>query len=150
MNVCSSERDTFTVWMKSLVFNGNGCTIYDSNGQLSFRVDNYQQRCCRRVLLMDSIGHILFSLHKEKLAGFFGCCEGFKWTDSRAKMEKPWFKVRKNIHTFFSKDICCQVALGCGGKESTSYYKIIGFHEGKSTFQITDSSGQILAQVVFF
>ncbi|CAN6579176.1 unnamed protein product [Malus baccata var. baccata] len=32
---------TFTLWMKSLVMQGNGCTAFDANGQVVYRIDNY-------------------------------------------------------------------------------------------------------------
>ncbi|KAH6769055.1 hypothetical protein C2S51_014391 [Perilla frutescens var. frutescens] len=143
LNTCSSsERETFTVWMKSLVFHGNGCTVFNSKGHVAFRVDNYQQRCSRKVFLMDSTGNLLFSLNRKKL-GMFGCWEGFKWIDSDVRMKRPLFQVRRN-RAILSKDMSCQVILGCD-KNSKNYYKIIGF-EGKSSLKITDFSGQILAE----
>ncbi|KAF7032635.1 hypothetical protein CFC21_043789 [Triticum aestivum] len=37
-------RHAYTVWMKSLVFNGNGCAVYGPDGAVAFRVDNYGSR----------------------------------------------------------------------------------------------------------
>lgn len=67
---CSSERETYTIWMKSLVFHGNGCTVYNSRGDVVFRVDNYQQRCSREVFLMDSSGKVLFSMKRKVIFSF--------------------------------------------------------------------------------
>lgn len=66
-STCSSlsEKETFTIWMKSLVCHGNGCTVFDSDGDVAFRVDNYQQRCSSKAFLMDSTGNILFSLNRK-------------------------------------------------------------------------------------
>lgn len=61
----SSKQETFTLWMKSLVINGNGCSVFDSGGRLRFRVDNYQKRCSREVLLMNFDGHLLFSIKSK-------------------------------------------------------------------------------------
>ncbi|KAH6777592.1 hypothetical protein C2S51_008904 [Perilla frutescens var. frutescens] len=144
MNTCSSSgtTETFTVWMKSLVFHGNGCTVFNSKGDVAFRVDNYQQKCSRKVFLMDSTGNLLFSLNRKKL-GMFGCWEGFKWIDSDVRMKRPLFQVRRN-RAILSKDNSCQVILGCD-KNIKNYYKIIGF-EGKSSLKITNFSGKVLAE----
>ncbi|KAH6823998.1 hypothetical protein C2S53_016982 [Perilla frutescens var. hirtella] len=139
----SSGRETFTVWMKSLVFHGNGCTVFNSKGHVVFRVDNYQQRCSRKVLLMDSTGNVLFSLNRKKL-GMFGCWEGFKWIDSDVRMKRPLFQVRRN-RAILSRDNSCQVILGCDKLNRKNDYKIIGF-EGKSSLKITDFSGKVLAE----
>ncbi|KAG9141196.1 hypothetical protein Leryth_001678 [Lithospermum erythrorhizon] len=62
----SLSRESFTIWMKSLVFNGNGCTAYNSKGEISFRIDNYQEKCRNsEIYLMDSNGKVLFSIQKE-------------------------------------------------------------------------------------
>ncbi|KAL8543722.1 hypothetical protein ACS0TY_004328 [Phlomoides rotata] len=140
--ICSSisEKETFTVWMKSLVFNGNGCTVFNCRGEVVFRVDNYQKRCSSKVFLMDSGGKTLFSIYRKRLR-IFSCWEGFKYPK-----EKPWFQVRRN-HTIFSKEICCRVVLKCE-QNSTSYkYRIVGL-EGKSALKIIDCSGQILAEAI--
>ncbi|KAG6384344.1 hypothetical protein SASPL_155850 [Salvia splendens] len=93
-NTCSSsEKETFTIWMKSLVCHGNGCTVFNSVGNVAFRVDNYQQRCSSKAFLMDSTGNILFSLNRKKLG--FGSWEGFKWIDSVVRMEKPYIRATR-------------------------------------------------------
>ncbi|KAK6137619.1 hypothetical protein DH2020_028645 [Rehmannia glutinosa] len=51
--------------MKSLVFHGNGCTIFNSEADVVYRVDNYQQRCSSKVFLMDSSGKVLYSINKR-------------------------------------------------------------------------------------
>lgn len=172
----SLERETFTIWMKSLVFHGNGCTVYNSRGEVAFRVDNYQKKCSRKVLLMDSSGQVLFSLHTKvrkkkrfisvfiylfiffsiivveqclfssQKLGIFRRWEGFKWTDSERRNARPLFRVRKNIK-FLSKDISCQVInLGFDKNSGNNYYSITGL-EGKSALKIVDFSGQLLAEV---
>ncbi|VAH68335.1 unnamed protein product [Triticum turgidum subsp. durum] len=48
---CQGQRgkQAYTVWMKSLVFNGNGCAVYGPDGSVAFRVDNYGCRGGREV-----------------------------------------------------------------------------------------------------
>ncbi|XP_073301344.1 protein LURP-one-related 11-like [Primulina huaijiensis] len=140
-----TEKETYTMWMKSLIFHGNGCTIFNSKGEIAFRVDNYQQRCSTKVFLMDSEGQVLFSVTRKKLR-IFPCWEGFKWIDSKGETERlPWFQVRRN-HRILCSDTSCQVSFNCDEKIG-SCYKIIGL-EGKSILKIIDFSGQILAEAM--
>lgn len=67
----SSKREIFTVWMKSLVINGNGCTVYNSEGEVVFRVDNYQTRRSSEVLLMNFYGEVLFSIKRKVLNSYY-------------------------------------------------------------------------------
>lgn len=59
------KQETFTLWMKSLVLNGKGCTVFDSNGQIAYRVDNYNCKHRAEVHLMDQNGDILFTMLKK-------------------------------------------------------------------------------------
>ena len=61
----SSTREIFTVWMKSLVINGNGCTVFNSQGDVVFRVDNYQTKSTTETLLMNLHGQVLFSIRRK-------------------------------------------------------------------------------------
>lgn len=61
----NEEREKYTIWMKSLVFSSNGCTIYDSNGNLAYRIDNYDTKSCSQVLLMDLKGNVLCTLLRK-------------------------------------------------------------------------------------
>lgn len=61
----SPRRETFTLWMKSLVYHGNGCTVYDSNGNIVYRIDNYNSKRSKEVHLMDRNGKVLFSIRNR-------------------------------------------------------------------------------------
>jgi hypothetical protein len=64
---CAGEQGkVFTVWMKSLVLNGHGCTVYDSGGGIVYRVDNYGSRCGGgSACLMDLDGTAVLSVVKK-------------------------------------------------------------------------------------
>ncbi|CAM0884575.1 unnamed protein product [Alopecurus aequalis] len=123
---CSSSdghqgRQAYTVWMKSLVFNGNGCTVYTPDGGVAFRVDNYGSKGGREVFFMDRAGNTLIRIR----------CKGFgmfrRWeSPSRCahaggddEEVTPWFSVRRaekggaavTMHggagTCFMVDGCC-------------------------------------------
>lgn len=61
----SEQRKVFTLWMKSLVLNGRGCTVYDSTGGIVYRVDNYGSSCSDNVYLMDLRGKIVLNILKK-------------------------------------------------------------------------------------
>ncbi|XP_060211063.1 protein LURP-one-related 4-like [Lycium barbarum] len=136
----ASIRETFTIWMKSLVFHGNGCTVFNSKGELAFRVDNYQEKCSNEIFLMDFNGQVLFSIKKEKLRVFGRwngyLCGGFKG--------RPWFQVRKNC-TFSRGNVICNVNLG-HEKSIESCYKIQKL-DRKSSFKVTNNTGEIVAEL---
>uniref|UniRef100_A0A251UEX6 Putative tubby C-terminal-like domain-containing protein n=1 Tax=Helianthus annuus TaxID=4232 RepID=A0A251UEX6_HELAN len=62
---CSTQRETYTIWMKSLVLNSNGYTVYDSNGEVVFRIDNYDSKCRSEVYLMDLRGNIVCTILRK-------------------------------------------------------------------------------------
>uniref|UniRef100_A0A0D9VTX0 Tubby C-terminal domain-containing protein n=1 Tax=Leersia perrieri TaxID=77586 RepID=A0A0D9VTX0_9ORYZ len=61
----SEQREVFTIWMKSLVLNGSGCTVYDSGGRIVYRVDNYASRRAADVCLMDLAGNLVLRLLRK-------------------------------------------------------------------------------------
>ncbi|CAA0842220.1 Protein LURP-one-related 11 [Striga hermonthica] len=131
--------------MKSLVFHGNGCTVFNTKGDVVYRVDNYQKRCGSRVFLMDANGKVLYSINKKKMH-ISGCWEGYKWNgNSKDNDGRPWFQVRRNS-AILSKDMSYKVAFKC--REENDEYKIIGSIQGKSALKIVDSSCHLLAEAV--
>lgn len=61
----ASKQETFTIWMKSLVLDGNGCTVFDSKGEIVYRVDNYNSKCRDEVYLMDFKGKVLYTILRK-------------------------------------------------------------------------------------
>ncbi|GMN32207.1 hypothetical protein TIFTF001_003561 [Ficus carica] len=107
------ERETFTIWMKSLVYHTNGCTVYNSNGDIVFRVDNYEKKCSNEVHLMDLHGKVLYTIRKKKLQAFGGW-DGYRWSASNMnKEEKPWFQVKRDCKMLIMGDLACQITVGC-------------------------------------
>jgi uncharacterized protein YxjI len=56
-----------TVWKKSLLFNCNGFTVFDSKGNLLFRVDNYMATSGSNgeIVLMDAAGKPLLTMRRK-------------------------------------------------------------------------------------
>lgn len=57
---------SLTVWKKSLMFSCNGFTVFDSNGNIVYRVDNYNgRRPEEEVTLMDGLGKPVLSVRRH-------------------------------------------------------------------------------------
>ncbi|PHT58057.1 hypothetical protein CQW23_00420 [Capsicum baccatum] len=138
----SQRREIFTLWMKSLVHHGNGCTVYDSNGQIVYRIDNYNIKRSKEVHLMDSNGKVLFSIRNRKVP-VFGHWDGYKWSyDGVTSKEIPWFQVKK-IHNVLRGDneSYYNVILGCNSEAIC--YKII---LGTKSIKIMNHQGRLVAE----
>ncbi|KAK9723813.1 hypothetical protein RND81_05G027300 [Saponaria officinalis] len=57
-----------TVWRKSLLLNCKGFTVFDCNGNIVFRVDNYVAANKGEILLMDAHGKPLLTIRRKKLS----------------------------------------------------------------------------------
>ncbi|KAG5593171.1 hypothetical protein H5410_043685 [Solanum commersonii] len=139
----SPRREILTLWMKSLVYHGNGCTVYDSNGKIVYRIDNYNIKRSKQVHLMDSNGKVLFSIRNRKVP-VFGHWDGYKWSyDGVTSKEMPWFQVKK-IHNVLKGDNVnyYNVILGCNSEASC--YNII---LATKSIKIVNQHGQLVAGV---
>ncbi|KAK7307847.1 hypothetical protein VNO77_41267 [Canavalia gladiata] len=130
------RRETYTLWMKSLVLHSNGCTVYDSNGDIVYRVDNYDQKGRREVNLMDLSGRVLCTIHKRLLG--FGHWDVYRCSGSNSKsQDKPWFQV-KRCYKIMKGQLTCQIIMEC-----QKY--CVETIDGKKTFRIVDIDGDIVA-----
>ncbi|KAL5814157.1 hypothetical protein ACOSQ4_024798 [Xanthoceras sorbifolium] len=135
----TSKREAFTIWMKSLVMQGNGCTVFNENGDIIYRIDNYEKKRSKEVYLMDLRGKVLFTLQKVQ---FFGRWEGYKGDGANLKKEKPSFQVTRNGHV---------TLWNSNNAEAAGCYKLESMAGGKSSsaaiFKIIDSrSGSVVAE----
>ncbi|KDP40634.1 hypothetical protein JCGZ_24633 [Jatropha curcas] len=142
-NYFTSEQETFTVWMKSLVLSGKGCTVFDSNGHVVYRVDNYNCKSSHEVHLMDCRGEVLFTILKKKFK-LFGCWEGYRSTAAKIEKGKPCFEVRKHFR-LLRGGLLCRVTVELDHSQSSKYE--IESWTGKSTCKIVDKSGGQIAEV---
>ncbi|XP_031258333.1 protein LURP-one-related 4-like [Pistacia vera] len=123
----SSKRESFTIWMKSLVMQANGCTVYNENGEIVYRVDNYEKKGSNEVYVMDLRGKVLYTILRR--VWFLGRWEGYKGDSSSLNKEKPKFKVTKKGHV--------NAEAGCYTLEALA---------GKSAFKIIDCRGGVFAE----
>ncbi|KAK6911797.1 LURP-one-related [Dillenia turbinata] len=152
----TTQQEVFTVWMKSLVLNGNGCTVFNSSGQLVYRVDNYDSKCADEVFLMDSKGNLLFTVLKKKFR-VFGTWEGYKFAPGDCgRSSTGKLKEGKNLHFKVKKPLCflrkrddfppCEVLLGLEKNQSLYKYKMEDW-AGNGTCKIVDNLGALVAEV---
>ncbi|KAF7828291.1 protein LURP-one-related 4-like [Senna tora] len=140
----NSKRERYTIWMKSLVFHSNGCTVYDSKGDIVYRVDNYDSKGISEVNLMDLKGTVLCTIHKRRVG--FGSWDGFRNWSKKEEMTR-WFQVKKCSKMAMLKKknpkIACEMRVGTLHK-----YSIVST-AGKAPFlfNITNTDGLIVAEV---
>ncbi|KAF5729981.1 Protein LURP-one-related 11 [Tripterygium wilfordii] len=130
----TSKREAFTVWMKSLVMQSNGCTVFNEDGEITYRIDNYDSKCSNEVLLMDLRGNVVFTILRKKLFR--------RWDGYKCSNPKPSIEVKRSRRMF--RDLSYQVLLRSDNGQ-TSYYRLEAL-SGKSAFKITDNNGVIVAE----
>ncbi|EOA32816.1 hypothetical protein CARUB_v10016127mg [Capsella rubella] len=143
----TTEKESFTIWMKSLVFNTNGCTVFNSKGRIIYRVDNYNSKSCREVYLMDLSGHVLFTLRRQKF-GLFKTWEGYRSSsgtaESTSKLE--YFRVKNKVFQISNKDSSSSYRVVAGSCRNDEQYCYKMVNRGAS-LAIEDNSGKLLAEV---
>ncbi|XP_043698206.1 protein LURP-one-related 4-like [Telopea speciosissima] len=136
----TTKRETFTIWMKSLVMHSNGCTVYNSSsGEIVYRIDNYNEKCRDEVDLMDFRGNVLLTIRQKKLR-LLGCWEGY-----RNNASKPWFQVKK-LYKILKRKSSYKVTVHCD-QAQPSLYLIEELITGKSEYKILNESGEPIAEV---
>ncbi|KDP25460.1 hypothetical protein JCGZ_20616 [Jatropha curcas] len=135
------KRETFTVWMKSLVCHTNGCTVFDSNGEIIYRVENYDQKCSNEVYLMDLRGRVLVTIRRKRLL-VFGRWYGYRWNPSNINKEKPWFQVKKYCRVCIGNSVYFKVTVGF-----QKYWVVKLGHKAAEAFRIVDIDGDVVAEV---
>ncbi|KAI3836368.1 hypothetical protein MKX03_018758 [Papaver bracteatum] len=139
----TSKAEVFTIWMKSLVMNSNGCTVFDSNGEIIHRIDNYHKKCSNKVYLMDLKGNVLSTILKKRLR-MFGRWEGYNGSYcSKKDQEKPWFQVRKPFRVLNKVHYHVSVSMG---SSNDSLYTIERL-DSKMACKILDQAGNIVAEM---
>ncbi|KAM6556121.1 hypothetical protein CsatB_003140 [Cannabis sativa] len=110
-----NEAVVLTVWTKSLLFNCNGFTVYDSKGNLVYRVDNYIAGSKGEIVLMDAAGKSILTIRRKRLS------LGDNWMvyDGDTKVN-PRFSVKKHVKILNTRCLARVMSSGRGGSESPS------------------------------
>lgn len=122
-SLCDSKAAVvLTVWKKSLLFNCDGFTVYNSQGDLVFRVDNYMNSPKDNIVLMDASGLPLLSIRRKKLS--FGDC----WMVYDGETERnPIFTARKNVNILTNRRTLAWISA-----KKTMWYEIEGSYGQRS------------------
>ncbi|KAF3324698.1 Protein LURP-one-related 3 [Carex littledalei] len=103
-NLCSSSPVRLTVWCKSLLFHGDGYTVFnDSDGHIVFRVDNYAHGRWNNneMVLMGPRGHVHLTIrHCKKILSFTESWEIYKGdrdNHSSRLLKEPFLRVTKDL-----------------------------------------------------
>lgn len=142
-----NSPSTFTVWKKSLLFNGSGLTAFDSSGNVVMRVENYASQPKHHLFLMDAVGNTVFTLRHKRLS-FKDTWEAFRG-DGHGSGIKPVFSVIKTAWRLISRKPSAIVVLNPlkGQKKKLWHYRIEGsFCKLRSSFTVFSASGAIVAQ----
>jgi len=145
--VSKASATALTVWKKSLVFSCNGCTVFDSSGNLVFRVDNYPSDPQDQVVLMDAAGVAILTLRRKRLSlhnewrGFLG-----EFRDG----QKPLFVIRRAPSLLITRKSLAEVYM-CTSSAKSKMKKTPDYHvEGcyaKRCFTIMNSFNEAVAEV---
>ncbi|KAI4377029.1 hypothetical protein MLD38_014724 [Melastoma candidum] len=138
----AETREIFTVWMKSLIMNGRGCTVFDSNGGIIYRVDNYE--CGRRseVVVMNCRGDVVLTLLKKKLS-LVESWEGYG--SGNLVQSRPVFQVRKPLR-LTKGEIPYDIRVQAIGNNGTGRYIMEGIGTGKYSCRISKDTGELIAE----
>ncbi|XP_058100384.1 protein LURP-one-related 5-like [Magnolia sinica] len=92
---CYEEETQLTVLKTSHFFEGDGFTVYDSNGQIVFRVDSYGPEAGNldELVLMNATGKCLLTVRRKR-PSLHHRWEGF--LGERMDGQKPIFSVRRS------------------------------------------------------
>jgi len=131
-----------TIWKKSLVFSCNGFTVFDSSGNLVFRVDNYPSDPKDELLLMDAAGRALLTMRRKRLS-LQNEWQGFPGEFRDA--QKPLFVVRKASLRISSKNLA-DVYMRSSAKSKKPGYRVEGCY-AKRSFTLLNSFNEVVAEV---
>ncbi|XP_042445875.1 protein LURP-one-related 8-like [Zingiber officinale] len=135
-----AEAVVFTVWRKSLLFNGNGFTVFDAQGNLVFRVENYSAGSRNEFVLMDAAGKPLLTIRRKKLS------LGDHWLIYNGdESANPQFAVKKRTNLWLSKGMA-RVTPCTSGAKACLTYDIVGSYSERCC-AIYDHNRQQMAEI---
>lgn len=144
--VSNSSATTLTVWRKSLVFSCTGFTVFDSTGNLVFRVDNYTSDLKDEIVLMDAAGMALLTMRRKSWLSLQNQWKGFsgEFLDG----QNPLFVVRRATSLLIpTKTLAVVFMCSAKNKEKPVQfdYRVEGCY-AKRSFTILNSINEVVAE----
>ncbi|RZC82654.1 hypothetical protein C5167_045439 [Papaver somniferum] len=133
------QVEVLTVWKKSLLFNCNGFTVFDTNGNLVFRVDNYRAGNKTEIFLMDASGKTLLTIRRKKLS----LTDNWMVFDGETSVN-PRFLVKKPVNFLTTKDLAH--VISCQGNSKELMYEIIGSYAQRCV-AVYDSEKRLVGEI---
>ncbi|XP_076920614.1 protein LURP-one-related 8-like [Bidens hawaiensis] len=125
-----------TVWKKSLLFNCHGFTVFDSNGNLVYRVDNYAAGTKAEIVLMDAAGRSLLTVRRKRLS----LLDNWQVYDGDTAVNRR-FTVTKHV-TLLNKKSLAHVSI-TGSKMKKVIYEIEGSYTQRSCVVYDDKRRRV-------
>ncbi|XP_020580766.1 protein LURP-one-related 8-like [Phalaenopsis equestris] len=137
------EPAVLTVWRKSLLFNCSGFTVYDSTGNLLYRVDNYSLSSLNEIVLMDAIGKPLYTVRRKRftLTDQWNIYKG-----EAVAAPRPIFSARKHVSLVRSKSLAHVIPCSAAGKFAEAMYDVEGSFAQRSCV-VYDESHKPVAEI---
>ncbi|GLJ37059.1 hypothetical protein SUGI_0750850 [Cryptomeria japonica] len=129
---------SLTVWNKSLLFNSKGFTVYDSNGNLVFRVDNYACNPTSEMILMDATGNDLLVLKRKRFSirrQWQGFCENNRIFRMKKSTRRWWLSGKKKT----------LAKISLNSSKNPEFYVEGSF--SKKSCAVYNSAGGVVAEV---
>ncbi|RZC82653.1 hypothetical protein C5167_045440 [Papaver somniferum] len=137
--ISDKEVEVLTVWKKSLLFNCNGFTVFDTNGNLVFRVDNYRAGKKTEIFLMDASGKTLLTIRRKKLS----LTDNWMVFDGETSAN-PRFLVKKPVNFLTTKNLAR--VISCQGNNKELMYEIIGSYAQRCV-AVYDNRKRLVAEI---
>ncbi|KAF8364693.1 hypothetical protein HHK36_033373 [Tetracentron sinense] len=141
-----------TVWKKSsMTFQGtDGFTVFNRDGRLAFRVDNYTRKNPRLtggLLLMDGAGKALMTL-KPQIWSMQQQWNGFKGEDGCSRKSPILFSMRRgsSISMLVQSNNIDEAKVFMGGRGPTADFRIEGSFRRRCC-KIRGPTGEVAAEI---
>ncbi|KAI3912291.1 hypothetical protein MKW92_025751 [Papaver armeniacum] len=138
-HISDRQVEVLTVWKKSLIFNCDGYTVFDTKGNLVFRVDNYQSGK-KEIVLMDGIGKSLLIIRRKRLS----LADNWMVFDGETSVS-PIFLVKKPMNFLASKNLAHVISCQSNNKNQL-IYEIIGSYAQRRV-AVYDNGKRLVAEI---
>ncbi|KAI3971834.1 hypothetical protein MKW92_038593 [Papaver armeniacum] len=138
--ISDREVEVLTVWKKSLLFNCNGFTVFDTKGNLVFRVDNYRAGNKTEIFLMDASGKTLVTIRRKKLS----LSDNWMVYDGENSVN-PRFLVKRHVNFSTSKNLAHVISCSQSNTKELMY-EIIGSYAQRCV-GVYDNRKRLVAEI---
>ncbi|XP_028774853.1 protein LURP-one-related 17 [Neltuma alba] len=140
---------SLTVWRKSLVISCEGFTVIDSDGNLAYRVDNYDERP-EEVVLMDGAGKSVLTMRRRRKLGLGDCWLVYEGEVGNCGLrngstESPIFCVRKHVN-ILQGNTNVQAYIYRGTSDKRHAFSVEGSFAHR-TCKVLDESKEVVAEI---